>query len=267
MAILSRRLLNKNVAAAEEGDLCPRRGCRCAKLGTEMLLQDLNKHLEHCVCGGKEITDRHNTVLQEVREMLEASGAYVNPISPTLDPIIQAKLRDDSIRRGVPLPQRTRWGNVKGGDLTYNYSGELPEVLDMRIVVEGADKYKDAESPATQAEAEKRTKYAQMYKHIQYDFRGVAVELGGRIGDGLVELIEKCAEKADPAKFWELPGVSYATPTFFSYWNHRIVLAAQRANAGMINGISMTMAYRRGQQRNYVPPAVYGRRYRGQGPT
>ena len=247
--IISRRLLTKNSASAVLGDVCPRNGCPRGKPGSALPLEELNLHLESCICGGNHITVRHNCALAEVKSMLVAAGAAVNPLSPTVDPVIQSKLRAFGQASGKPLP-RTRFGAVKGGDLTSQFPGESVVVLDIRIPVEGADKYAKAVSAANQAEFEKRGMYSEMYKGIQYDFIGVAVEVGGRLGDALVALIDKCAQKADPDLLWELPGISYVTPTFFGYWAQRIVLAAQRANASMVNGLAGALAHRR----SYVPP-------------
>ena len=248
--VMNRRLLNQNLAAVVLGDVCPRKGCQQKE---PMQIAELSSHVEGCILGGSHTTVRHDYVLKIVKDMAKAAGAVVSPLSPTLDPVIQSQLRAAAATSGIALPL-TRFGMVKGGDLTVKFTGELPLVLDVRVPIETVAKYKSVPSAVNKAESDKRSLYSVLYKGIGYQFEGIAVDPAGRLGDGLLQLIEKCGKKANPDLLWALPGITYVTPTFSSYWSQRIVLAAQRANAEILMDVSEKLAH----NRSYAPEPTRG---------
>lgn len=231
--ITQRRLLLTNIGQLCYGDVCAAHPTKCSRGNGTSNVDDA--HLETCTAVKEgDTTRRHRRLQDSLAAMLRAAGMRVALVDATEDYTTRALLA----RAGATV-QRTS-GRVRGGDiLVYGLDGlgpaSTPTVIDLTVISERVTTNVRDEWPARSAETRKVTKYVVMYDKISYNFRGFAVEIGGRLGPAAEELIGM-AQKL----WWELKGKkavpagsNWTCPSFASYWRQRMVGCVQGATGAM----------------------------------
>ena len=229
--LLQIRLNVNGLGGFEEGDRCPGVGCNLkGELSAE--------HVVGCVHVGPKGANSylHEALRHVVKELLQASGVGFDPQDLTKHPVVLQRLKDAGYVR------KPGSGLHKGGDILatdiMGQPGQLGRNLEMVLDVTVTSKFGttlDPLSELTRLEKDKTALYEKMYKLIDCDVYGLAVDAWGNLGPNVLRLIEQCEKHVGLG--WEGSVPSWATwkcPTFKQAWMYKFIVTMQVAGASKL---------------------------------
>ena len=236
VVILKRRFLNTNICAASNNDVCGISGCR-ARVS--------DSHLNSCVYTSVQ-DKRHEAVRAVVLDLLSSvrvAGVEFDQTDCRTHRGLLARLDAvNAIGHAGATIDTHRRGNQCGADtLVRNlFPGELETAIDFTVVDDRAacrvvpslslqrGTGAQLSTSLQAAESAKVGLYGPMYSRIGVAVRGLAVDLSGGVGPGLVDLVKRCAILADGQL---PPWANWTTGGFVAGWLRRIVCAVQSCAA------------------------------------
>ena len=229
--LLQIRLNVNGLGGFEEGDRCPGVGCNLkGELSAE--------HVVGCVHVGPKGANSylHEALRHEVKALLKASGVGFDPQDLTKHPAILQRLKDAGYVR------KPGSGLHKGGDILamdiMGQPGQLGRNLEMVLDVTVTSKLGTTLDPLSELmrlEKDKTDLYEKMYKLIDCDVYGLAVDAWGNLGPNVLRLIEQCEKHVGLG--WEGSVPSWATwkcPTFKQAWMYKFIVTMQVAGASKL---------------------------------